>query len=139
MIIHNREAKKDLLEILSNNHQLLRPYSAVIHCCEPDKTLLTFAKSHKMFIGVDGDITYYKEKQEFIKTVPLNMLVLETDSPFLMPRLLSGGRPSLRYNEPKNILLIAEFIAKLKNISIEEIAKTTTENAKRLFRIKTLS
>lgn len=134
LIIHNREAKKDLLELLTTNYSLLTNYSSVIHCCEPDKTLLAFAKSHKMFIGVDGDITYYKEKQEFIKTVPLNMLVLETDSPFLIPEI-SGSRSWIRYNEPKNIPLIAEFIAKLKNISVEEIAKVTTENARKLFKI----
>ena len=140
LILHNREAREDTLGVLRSVWDRKLEGRAVFHCCEPDKTLLEFAQDHKMFIGVDGDITYYKEKQRFIKTVPLEMLVLETDSPFLMPEpLRQGFGGQARYNEPKNIPLIAEFIAKLKNISIEEIAKTTTENAKRLFRIKTLS
>src|SRR3989338_8603763 len=87
LILHNREAKKDMLKILSNNELRITDYQSVFHCCEPDPELLKFAKEHKMFIGVDGDITYYKEKQEWIKTVPLEMLVLETDSPFLQLRL----------------------------------------------------
>ena len=137
LIIHNREAKKEVLDILTTNYQLLTTHSAVFHCCEPDPELLEFAKKHRMFIGVDGDITYYKEKQDFIKTVPLEMLVLETDSPFLTPRLrLAKGETSARQNnEPKNIPLIAEFAAKLKDVSINRLIETTTENARRLFKI----
>lgn len=134
LILHNREAKKDIIEVLTNHQSLVTSHSSVFHCCEPDPELLEFAKQHKMFIGVDGDITYYKEKQEWIKTVPLEMLVLETDSPFLNPepnRSKEGGTK----NEPKNIKIIAEFVAKLKKISVDEVAKQTTENARRLFRV----
>jgi len=135
LIIHNREAKKDVLKILTETPTNLTDYRSVFHCCEPDQELLEFAKNHKMFIGVDGDVTYYKEKQEFIKTVPLEMLVLETDSPFLIPRLLSYERSHIRYNEPKNIPLIAEFVAKLKRTAVEEVMKQTTENAQILFKV----
>ncbi len=146
LIFHNREAKKDFLEVLgSTRGSTPTDYHSVFHCCEPDPELLQFAKDHKMFIGVDGDITYYKEKQEWIKTVPLEMLVLETDSPFLTPQpvklVVVDPRvdPSVisnrQGNEPKNIPLIAEFVAKLKGISVEEVAKQTTENARRLFKI----
>lgn len=87
-----------------------------------------------MFIGVDGDVTYAQSKQEFIKTVPLEMLVLETDSPFLTPRL---RRTSARQrNEPKNISLVAEFVAGLKGMSVEEVRKQTTENAKILYKVR---
>ncbi|EKE13923.1 MAG: hypothetical protein ACD_12C00749G0001, partial [uncultured bacterium] len=137
LILHNREAKKDVLEILNTYYLILNTVPAVFHCCEPDPDLLEFAKNHKMFIGVDGDITYYKEKQEFIKTVPLEMLVLETDSPFLTPRLppdlvVTTARQS---NEPKNIVVIAEFIAKLKGVSINRLIDTTTKNAQVLFKV----
>ncbi len=143
LILHNREAREDILGVLGSVWDRKLEGRAVFHCCEPDEELLEFAKEHKMFIGVDGDITYYKEKpfdfaqgkQEFIKKVPLEMLVLETDSPFLMPRLLSCGRPSTRYNEPKNIVLIAKFVAKLKNVSINQLINMTTENAKGLFKV----
>jgi len=139
LILHNREAKKDVLEILTNHQSLITNHSAVFHCCEPDPELLEFAKNNKMFIGVDGDITYYKEKQEFIKTVPLDMLVLETDSPFLKPRFNriqpAFAKATARQSEPKNIPLIAEFVARLKNIAVEEVEKRTTENAQILFRL----
>lgn len=128
LILHNREAREDMFEVLREVWDKRLEGRTVFHCCEPDETLLEFAKDHKMFIGVDGDITYYKEKQQFIKTVPLDMLVLETDSPFLSP---TKQFP----NEPKNIPLIAEFVAKLKGISIDEVAKMTTENARKLFKI----
>ncbi len=145
LIIHNREAKKDTLEILnklfchsreSGNPDLgLRrdDIRAVFHCCEPDLELLDFAKSHKMYIGVDGDVTFSKEKQEFIKKVPLEMLVLETDSPYLLPEPLKSQK--LYPNEPKNVAIIAEFIANLKFTPINQLIDVTTENAKRLFSI----
>jgi len=128
LIIHNREAKKEVLEILTIHSLLITHYSSVFHCCEPDLELLEFAKQYQMFIGIDGDINYRKDKQEFIKKVPLEMLVLETDSPFLSPFKKFP-------NEPKNIKVIAEFIAKFKNISLKEVEKKTTENAKKLFQI----
>jgi len=142
LILHNREAREDTLGVLRSVWDRKLEGQAVFHCCEPDMELLEFAKEHKMFIGVDGDVTYWKEKlfgfaqskQEFIKKVPLNMLVLETDSPLLIPEL-SGSRSWTRYNEPKNIVLIAEFVAKLKNVSINRLIDTTTENARKLFRI----
>ena len=140
LVLHNREAKNDMIKVLNNNWNKKLEGRSVFHCCEPDLELLEYAKNHKMFIGVDGDITYYKEKQEFIKNIPLEMLVLETDSPFLNPRLRQdfGGQAEplkSKYNEPRNIPLIAEFIANLKNISVEKLSKQTTENARKLFRL----
>lgn len=132
LILHNREAKEDMFKVLREVWDKRLEGRTVFHCCEPSHKLLDFAINHRMFIGVDGDINYYKEKQQFIKTVPLEMLVLETDSPFLSP---SRQFP----NEPKNIVLIAEFIAKLKNIPVKKISEITTENAKRLFQIKKIS
>jgi len=134
LIFHNREAKKDFLDILTTHYALLSMYSSVFHCCEPDLELLQFAKNHKMFIGVDGDIVYYKKKQEFIKTVPLEMLVLETDSPFLNPEPQKSKENGMK-NEPKNIPFIAKFIAKLIDCSIDKLSKQTTENARTLFNV----
>ncbi len=141
LIIHNREAKKEVLEVLNNTFyrhsgagRNLDPnlrrddIRAVFHCCEPDEELLEFARLHKMFIGVDGDVVYWKQKQEFIKKVPLEMLVLETDSPYLSPFRKFP-------NEPKNIAFIAEFVAKLKGIEVKEVKEKTTINAKILFNI----
>lgn len=128
LILHNREAKEDMFKVLTKAWDKKLEQRTVFHCCEPSKKLLEFAVDHKMFIGVDGDISYYKEKQEFIKLVPLKILVLETDSPYLSP--------ARRFpNEPKNIPVIAELVARFKGITIEDVEKQTTENAKILFNV----
>jgi len=131
LILHNREARDDFLQILREKWVKNLEYKTVFHCCEPDETLLSFAREHHIFIGVDGDITYSKQKQEFIKKIPLQMLVLETDSPFLLPEPLKSQK---KYpNEPANIALIAKFISHLCGVNIEDLQKFTTDNARRLF------
>src|SRR3989338_6122052 len=77
VIVHNREAKNDLLEILNSHWADWGGYfegRMVFHCCEPDQDLLDFALAHHVYIGVDGDITYQTEeagkKREFIRKVP---------------------------------------------------------------------
>lgn len=139
LIIHNRRAREDILEILNEVWDKKMEYKTVFHCCEPDKKLLQFAKDHKIFIGIDGDVTYYKEKQVFVKSIPLKLLVLETDAPYLMPRLHQGfggqAEPLKKPNEPKNIKLISIFISHLIGETEEKIAEITTNNAKTLFGI----
>lgn len=141
VIVHNRGAKENLLKILSNIKYLISNLKIVFHCCEPDDDLLDFAKKHQIFIGVDGDVTYDVVKQDFVKKIPLEFLVLETDSPFLKPvvpsliRSEKDGTEKKFPNEPKNLLLIGEFIAKLKRIPFNQLAVKTTLNAKRLFGI----
>ena len=130
LILHNREAKEDLLSILSTNYHLLSSIPIVFHCCEPDDDLLNFAKKHKIYIGVDGDVTYRKEKQNFVKKIPLEQLVLETDSPFLLPRPLTS-----EINEPKNLDIIASFIANIVGIAKNKLIKITEKNSKKLFQI----
>ncbi len=138
LILHNRQAVDDLLSVLGEFDQLSQfQDKAVFHCCEPEEKLLNFAKNYKIFIGVDGDVTYDQAKQEFIKKVPPELLVLETDSPFLIPEPLRSQSTSLRIpNEPKYLSIIAEFIAKLKGISQEELVEQTTKNAKQLFSLR---
>ncbi len=133
LIIHNRETKKDLLSILETSwHEEMR-FHTVFHCCEPDDELLSYAQEHDIYIGIDGDVTYGGEKSLFAKKVPLDILVLETDSPFLLPEPL---RAQKKYpNTPANIPLIAQCIADLKGIGVEEVAEATTRNAKKLFNI----
>jgi TatD DNase family protein len=131
IILHNREAVDDILELLTNNWDKKFEGRTVFHCCEPNKTILEFAKEHKIFLGVDGDITYEKEKQEFIKQIPLDMLVVETDSPFLLPEPMRGRKEFP--NTPANIPFIISFIANILGKQTEELQKISTDNAKRLF------
>ncbi len=134
LIFHNRETKKDLLEIVDTLWSEDMRFHTVFHCCEPDEELLAYAKEHNIYIGVDGDVTYGGEKALFAKQIPLDMLVLETDSPFLLPEPLKTQR--LYPNTPANIPLIATCIAETKGISVEEVGRVTTENAKRLFKFQ---
>lgn len=134
LILHNREAKEDTLSVLNKAWDKKLEGRTVFHCCEPNSELLEFSKSHKIFIGVDGDVTYSAEKQEFIKSVPIEMLVLETDSPFLVPEPLRSQKAFP--NEPKNIRLITEYISKLLKIPFRELVEITTSSSKRLFRIE---
>lgn len=134
LIVHNREAKDDVLRVLSLHWDAKLEYRSVFHCCEPDLDILEFAKKHKLFIGVDGDLTYWKEKQEFIKRVPLEMIVLETDAPFLLPEPL---RSEKKYpNEPVNLSIIAEAVAKAKGLDVDQVQKATFQNAGVLFDVK---
>lgn len=131
VIFHNREAKEDLLPIVSELWDECLAGRSVFHCSEPDKEILKFAKAHRMFIGIDGDVTYTFAKQEFIKEVPLEMLVLETDAPFLLPEPLRSEKKFP--NEPKNLSLLNYSIAQLLSIEPGELAKITFENSMKLF------
>jgi len=150
VIIHNRQAKKDLLEILTNNQSLITNNNLVFHCCEPDLELLNFAKKHHIYIGIDGDVTYDKKKQEFVKKIPLSLLILETDSPFLTPRIehlrgeivntsevkkVKKEKIAKFPNTPKNLAFIAQKIAEIKEEKVEKIKKIITTNAIKLFMI----
>ncbi len=134
LILHNREARDEFLQTLSTVWSSKLEWRTVFHCCEPSKQLLSYAKEHNIMIGVDGDVTYYKEKQDFVRTIPLEMLVLETDAPFLSPEpFRSQPRETRPPNEPANISLIAQKIAELTGRSVDEVTRQTTENAHRLF------
>ncbi len=135
LIIHNRLAKADLFKVLQSVWDSKLEKRSVLHCCEPDSDLFSFAKEHHMFLGIDGDVTFIQEKQEFIKSLGaekfLSNYVLETDAPFLLPEPL---RAQKKYpNKPENIAVIAKFIASLLNVDVEEVKGRTTENAKVLF------
>jgi len=131
IILHNREAKDDLLNVLREKWDEKLDGRVVFHCCEADGELLDFAKNHKVFIGIDGDITYDQKKQGFIKKIPLELLVLETDSPFLLPEPLKSQK--VFPNEPKNLSLIAGFIAEKLHIPLSQLIETSTKNAQKLF------
>ena len=131
IIVHNREAKEDMLATLDREWSEEMSYHIVFHCCEPDAELLIYAQAHNIYIGVDGDVTYGGEKAEFAKKVPLEMLVLETDSPFILPEPLRTQK--LYPNTPATIPIIAQCVADLKGVRIEDVARVTTENARRLF------
>jgi len=134
LIIHNREASKEMLAILNNFWNKKLSGKTVFHCCEPKISLLNFALKHKIFIGINGDLTYNTKKKAFIKKVPLKNLVLETDSPYLTPKPIRNKQYFPNY--PKSIVYIAKEIASIKKISLAKVARITTKNACQLFNIK---
>lgn len=133
LILHNRHATADMLATLDDNWSDTLSGRSVLHCASPEKEILDYAQRHNIFLGFDGDITYDKTKQEFLSDVPLELLVTETDAPFLTPEPI---RSEKRFpNDPQNIRFVLEKIAEIKKISVEEVSKITSNNAKRLFNL----
>ena len=132
VIIHSRHSSEDIIRLIKdlgfNNFE----GNLVFHCSEPDKEILKVVKENNYFIGIDGDITFNKNKQDFIQKVPLNNLVLETDSPFLAPTK-DGIKDKNKINYPYYLPQIANKVSKIKKISFKDVISKTTENALLLF------
>lgn len=128
IVVHVRKAADEVLRVLEEyKNNGLR---GVIHCFSQNQQFADQVLEWGFYIGIDGHITYPKnnELRQTIKKTPLDRLLLETDAPFLPPQQFRG-----KQNHPAYIPLIAEFIASLKETSLENIENQTTENAKKLF------
>lgn len=130
IVIHTREAVMDTLEILKM-HQVNK--KGVFHCCPLNRELVKEALKLGYYISFAGPVTFKNSKNadEIISMVPMNKMLIETDSPYLAPEPVRGTR-----NNSENVKHIAKKIAEVKGKTIEEIAKITSENAKRVFGIK---
>lgn len=124
IIFHCRMAHDDLIEVLSKNDS----QQGAIHCFTGDWQQAQKYLDMGFHLGFNG-IIFKLDLDEIIKKVPLDKILVETDCPYLTPPEKSGR------NEPLYVKYVAEEIAKIKNLSYEEIAKITTENAKKLFNI----
>lgn len=133
LILHNREAADDLLTVLNEVWDDRLNGRMVFHCCEANDALLDFAIRHHIYIGVDGDITYGTDKHGFISKVPHDLLVIETDSPYLLPEPLRTQK--LYPNTPANLPLVAQTVASLWKKPANEVAKITETNGVKLFRL----
>jgi len=136
LILHNRLAVTDILKVLGEGWDKKLTGRTVFHCCEAEMALLEFAKTHGMYIGVDGDISWSKKKQRFIKDIPLEMLVLETDSPYLTPLSLRDPDEKFTSNDPGSIPVIRDLVALAKDLESREVEQQTTINAKHLFNLE---
>ena len=128
--IHSRDAINDTIEILKENEVKKR---GIFHCCMQNEFLIKEGLKLGYYISFAGAITFKNAKHadEVIKTVPLDRLLIETDSPYLAPEPKRGTR-----NDSRNVKIIAEKIAQVKQVSLEEIAKQTYENAMKIYEIK---
>lgn len=129
IVIHTREAVMDTLNILKQNPVNRK---GVFHCCPFNRELVKEALKLGFYISIAGTVTFKNAKnaREIIEMIPLNRLLIETDSPYLAPEPVRGMR-----NDSRNVKYIAEKIAEFKNMQAEEIAKITYENAKTIFKI----
>lgn len=130
IVIHTREAVMDTLQILKE-HEVIQ--KGVFHCCPLNRELVKEALKIGFYISFAGPVTFKNAKNanEIIEMVPLDRILIETDSPYLSPEPNRGKR-----NDSRNVKYIAEKIAFVKKLNIEEIAKITYENANRIFNIK---
>ena len=126
--IHSREAHLDTLEILKKYN---KNSTAIMHCFSGS---LEFAKEcikEGIYIALGGVVTFKnaKKTKDVAKNIPLEYLLLETDDPYLAPVPFRG-----KENQPMYVKYVAEEIANLRGITPEEVAKTSTENAKKIFK-----
>lgn len=128
-IVHEREAHADTFAIIRTAAQGLK---GVFHCFSGSVETAREYLKMGFYISVAGPVTFPKsaKTKEVAQFVPLDRLLVETDSPYLTPQPFRGKR-----NEPAYVRLVAEEIARLRNSSLEELAEATTRNVRELFSI----
>ncbi|MCL9783590.1 YchF/TatD family DNA exonuclease [Vibrio sp. S4M6] len=128
LIIHTRNAREDTLEILKT-HQADR-CGGVIHCFTEDLPFAQAAMALGFYISISGIVTFRQatELKEVVKALPLDRLLIETDSPYLAPVPHRG-----KQNQPAYVVEVAAYIAQLKGVPLSEVAYKTSENYKNLF------
>ena len=130
IIVHSRDAAKDTMDLIKKTGAW--ETGGVIHCFSNS---LEFAKMYVdmgFYIGIGGVVTFKNAKtlKEVAAWTPLEKILLETDSPYLTPVPNRGKR-----NSSLNLVYVAQMIAELKQITVEEVIETTCDNAKRMYRI----
>lgn len=130
IIIHCRDAHELCIKIIEE--EKANEIGGVVHCFSTNLNIAEKYLDYGFYISIPGIITFKKseELRESVKKIPIEMMLIETDSPYLAPKPFRGKR-----NEPAFIKWTAEEIAKIKNLSIEDVARITSINAKNLFKI----
>ena len=125
IIVHTRDACQDTVEILKNHR-----CKGVIHCFSESAETAKVLSDLGYYISLSGTITFMKEEKakSIIKSIPMDKLLIETDSPYLSPVPKRGQR-----NEPSNVIYVARFISEVLNISEEELMEHINKNYECLF------
>ena len=131
LIVHNRDAHGDTLSILKEH----RPENAIIHCFSGSPEMAKELTKMGYYISFAGAVTFKNARSlpDAVKVVPIDRLLVETDSPYLTPEPFRGKR-----NDPTLVSYTARKIADILEISYEELAKITYENAKRVYKLEDL-
>jgi TatD DNase family protein len=135
VIIHDRDAHQPVMDILASwasglSGSALEGRVGVLHTFSGDLPMAERAMKVGFYISISGPVTYHnaRELPDIVRALPLDRLLIETDCPFLAPHPYRGKR-----NEPAYVRLVAEQIATLRGVSLDELARATTANAQRLF------
>ena len=129
IVIHSRDASVDTINVIKE-HTVKK--AGIFHCCQFNQEMIKQALELGYYISFAGPVTFKNSKNasDIVKLVPLDRILIETDSPYLSPEPNRGKR-----NDSKNVKFIAQKIANFKEMPIDEIAKITYENALRIFTI----
>ena len=130
IVIHTREATTDTIEMLKENPVAKK---GVFHCCPLNQELIKEALKLDFYISFAGPITFKNSKnaKDVVEMVPIDRILIETDSPYLAPEPKRGTR-----NDSRNVKLVAEIISEFKELDIEKVAKATYNNALNIFNIE---
>lgn len=127
IVIHSRDAVQDTIDLLKENPVNKK---GIFHCAQLNKYLIEEGLKLGFYISFAGPITFKNSKNaaEIVGLVPNNKILIETDSPYLAPEPVRGTR-----NDSRNVKYVAQKIAELKGLPVEEIAQITYQNAKNIF------
>lgn len=130
IVVHSRDAAKDTVDIMLSERA--GDIGGVVHCYSYTKELAKTFLDMGYYFGIGGVVTFKNAKKlvETVEYVPLDRIVLETDCPYLAPEPFRGKR-----NSSLNIPYVAEKIAEIKNVSVDELYKITWDNAMKLYRL----
>lgn len=131
IVVHSRDAIQDTYQILKDYH--IEEIPSIMHCYSSSLEMAYEFIKLKMKLGIGGVVTFKNSSKlkEIVENINLENIVLETDSPYLTPEPYRGKK-----NQPKYIFHIAENIAQLRNIRVEEVLEKTTKNAQEIFKFK---
>ncbi len=126
VVIHSRDSIQDVYDILKEHHT-----RGVIHCFSGSLEMAKLFIDLGFYLGIGGVLTFKNSKlKEVVNELSLDNVVLETDSPYLAPEPYRGHT-----NYPQNIKIVAQYIKKLKNISLDEISIATTNNVHKIYNL----
>lgn len=128
VILHDRDAHAEVLAMLCDQAP---PAGVVLHSFSGDQAMAAEAVAQGFYLGVDGPLTYKKNDglRAIFAAAPLDRILIETDAPYLTPQPKRGTR-----NEPAYVRWVAEKLAEVRGLTLDEVMRATTENAARLFR-----
>ena len=129
VIVHEREAHEDGMKVVEEFPEV----NGVFHCYSGSAEMAKILVKKGWYIGFTGVLTFKNARKavEVAASLPLDRIVLETDCPYMSPEPFRGKR-----NDPGKLYRMAEKLAELRGLSVEEVQKITTENGKRLYRIE---